>query len=391
VHALNASRRKFLKQVGMISAGVAIPAHAAAIWESAGAVDGAISQRPNPPENLRAVADSLRDAAASKGLLFGSGVIQKYLASNAALAGIVTKQCGIIVPEWELKWDFLRPTQDSYNFGPADWLLNFAQQHQMKFRGHTLVWYNALPKWFAGTVNQSNAQQILLDHINKVAGRYAGKMHSWDVVNEVLLPDDKRPDGLRNSAWLKLLGPSYIETAFRAAAQADSSALLVWNENWLEEETPAGDSKRAAMLAILKDFRKRGVPVQAIGIQSHLVGDHNGIAGPHFQKFLQDVSDLDLKILISELDVADTNLPGEIANRDGLVAQHYSQYLNTVLQQKAVIAVLTWGLSNQYSWLKDVKPRPDAAAVRPLPFDAGMSPTPAYQALLNAFQNAPAR
>ena len=112
MHALNASRRKFLKQVGMISAGVAIPAHAAAIWESAGAVDGAISQRPNPPENLRAVADSLRDAAASKGLLFGSGVIQKYLASNAALAGIVTKQCGIIVPEWELKWDFLRPTQD---------------------------------------------------------------------------------------------------------------------------------------------------------------------------------------------------------------------------------------------------------------------------------------
>lgn len=370
------SRRKFVSNLSTLATALAIPLDA----------DSLLAGVATPAGDT-----SLREVAASKGLVFGSGVIQKHLSTNPALAAIVGKQCGIVVPEWELKWDFLRPTPDTYNFGPADWLLNFAQQHQMKFRGHTLVWYNALPKWFDATVNQSNAQQFMLGHISKVVGRYAGKMHSWDVVNEVLLPNDKRPDGLRNSQWLKYMGPSYIETAFRAAAKADPSALLVWNENWLEEETEAGDSKRAAMLSLLQDFSKRGVPVQAIGIQSHLMGDHSTIAGPHFQKFLEDVSKLGLKILISELDVADTNLPSDVGGRDNIVAHQYSQYLNTVLQQKAVIAVLTWGLSDEYSWLKDAKPRKDSVAMRPLPFDGSLAPKPAFQAIVDAFQNAPSR
>ena len=218
----------------------------------------------------------------------------------------------------------------------------------------------------------------MLSHINTVVTRYAGRTHSWDVINEAMLPSDKRSDGLRIVPWLELVGPDYIEMAFRAAAEADPQALLVWNENWLEEDTVGAEHKRAYFLQNLKRLRSRGVPIHAIGLQSHLKADHTNIGGPQFKQFLDRVSDLGLKILVTELDVADSSLPNDIATRDQAIADMYYQYLNAVLSQKAVIAVLTWGLSDKYTWIADKNPRSDNAPVRPLPFDANMKPTAAW-------------
>ena len=108
----------------------------------------------------------------------------------------------------------------------------------MLFRGAPLVWEQALPKWFVPTVNLDNAKQMLLSHISTVVGHYAGQMHSWDVVNEAIRIEDGRADGLKVTPWLIYLGPEYIDLAFHAAHQADPKAMLVYNEDRLEPETP---------------------------------------------------------------------------------------------------------------------------------------------------------
>jgi endo-1,4-beta-xylanase len=333
----------------------------------------------------------LKDHAAIKGLLYGSSVQQKQLANDPAYEAAFETQCNIMVPELELKWERLRPGPDTYDFSGADWLLVYGQQHNIKLRGHTLVWYAALPGWFSSYVTPQNARQVMLSHINTVVKRYAGKLHSWDVVNEILQPSDNRSDGLRNSPWLQFIGPDYIEMAFRAAAAADPHALLTWNENWLEEDSPLGDAKRTFCLQHLTRLRSRGVPVQAIGLQSHLMGDHTNIAGPHFKEFLHQVSDMGVKILVTEMDVRDQKLPNDVGLRDQAVADVYYRYLSTVLAHKSVVAVLTWGITDKYTWTAQSNPRQDQASVRPLPFDSKMAPKPAWIAIARAIDNAPPR
>jgi endo-1,4-beta-xylanase len=334
---------------------------------------------------------SLRDVASNRGLLYGAAASKSHLSSDQEFAAVFAEQCAILVPEIELKWDKLRPSPDTFDFASADWLYAFTQQHHLQFRGHVLVWQKSLPKWFDAYANSANAKQLLLTHISKVVGRYRNKIQSWDVINEVISPDDRRNDGLSNSPWMRLIGPEYIEMAFHAAAEADPSALLTWNENLLEEDSRSGEVRRAFMLQKLKELLKQNVPVQAVGIQSHLSGDHADIAGPHFQRFLQEVGDLGLKIVITELDVRDDNLPADVATRDRLVADMYYRYLSTVLRQPAVIAVLTWGISDRYTWLQAFHPRKDGTQVRPLPLDAALHPVPAFDSIMRAFEEASER
>jgi endo-1,4-beta-xylanase len=375
------SRRKFLSSVSATAAGVGLSSVTPREW-----ILGA--HGPLQPQGSPA----LKDHAAAKGMLFGAAARQDLLSRKPDLAQLFAQQCDILVPDGELKWGQLRPSPDTFNFLPAEWLLNFTEQNNMKYRGHTLVWYQSLPKWFYSYANASNAKPLLLNHINTVVGHFAGKMESWDVINEVMNPKDGRPDGLRNSPWLQFLGPDYLELAFRTAYAADPKALMIWNENWLEEETPEGESKRRAMIKILKDMQSRNVPIHGIGIQSHLLGDHAAnIGGEGFQRFLHEVSDMNLKIIVSELDVTDQNLPADTAARDQAVANLYYSYLSTVLKHKSVIAVLTWGLTDNYSWLSQYKARPDSLPVRPLPFDANMSPKPVWNAIARAFDEAPNR
>jgi endo-1,4-beta-xylanase len=232
---------------------------------------------------------------------------------------------------------------------------------------------------------------LLRDHIEKVAGKYAGKMHSWDVVNEVIEPNDKRPDGLRRKPWLDPIGPDYIDMAFHVAQEADPNAILVWNENHLEINDKWGEAKRAALIGNLREMLKRKVPIQAIGLQSHVLGNGPSFRNDEFQTFLRTIVDLGLKIVVTEMDVTEDSLPTEITRRDAGVGSVCFDYLSTVLQQKSVIAVLTWGLSDRYSWLAKYKPRKDRTGVRPLPFDDDMHPTPAWASIARAFDQAPAR
>src|SRR5262249_40313861 len=131
----------------------------------------------------------------------------------------------------------------------------------------------------------------------------------------------------------------------------------------------------ALFLKWLRDLKRRNVPIDAIGIESHLTADGSPVAGENFKRFLKQVADLGLKLLITEMDVADDPLPKDVAARDRAVAQVYYDYLHAVLKQRNVVAVLTWGLSNGTTWLAELQPRADGAPVRPLPFDDEMKPT----------------
>lgn len=334
---------------------------------------------------------SLRDRAAAKGLIYGAAFPHVALSSDRAFAAAFAQECAILVPESILKWKALRPEPNRFDFAAGDLMAKFARNHGLLFRGHTLVWHEALPQWFQESVNSQNVRRILLEHIKTVVGHYAGKIHSWDVVNEAVLPKDGRPDGLRNTPWLQLLGPDYIEIAFRAAAEADPQALLVYNDHWLDYDTNEGNTRRTAVLKLLERLKAKGTPIHALGIQAHLLRDKPYFNPAKLRSFLRDVASLDLKILITEMDVTDKKLPVDVTLRDHLVAAAYEDYLSVVLEEPAVIAVLTWGLSDRYTWLSQDEPRSDKAPVRPLPLDAQFRRKLAWNAIARAFDQAPMR
>jgi endo-1,4-beta-xylanase len=324
-------------------------------------------------------------------LIYGAAGIQRHLSEDADYAARFVQECGILVPELELKWDRVRPTPTTYSFDAGDWLAEFAQRYNMLFRGHTLVWHKALPEWFESTVNAQNAESTLQNHISTVVGHYSGQMHSWDVVNEAIDPSDGQPGGLRTSPWLSLLGPEYIEMAFSIASEADPKALLVYNETGLDYDVPYHEAKRNAVLELLQRLKAKRIPIHALGIQAHLSASETRFNAAKLQQFLKQVANLDIKILITEMDVKDQNLPVDIASRDAVVARVYEEYLGVVLEERAVIGVLTWGLSDRYTWLSTHAPRSDKAPVRPLPLDENCNRKLSWNAIAGAFDKAPIR
>ena len=343
-------------------------------------------------------ADSLRAHAASSGLLVGCAVVPELLDFPTASAQFstdpytwtVAEQANILVPENALKWSSLRPSPTEYSFTQADKLFAFAARHQQKVRGHNLCWHEQLPSWFAATATKANAQELLKQHIQTVAGRYSGRVHSWDVVNEAIFAKDGRADGLRKSPWLDLLGPGYIEMAFVAAAKADPMAKLTYNDYDIELDTPEQAEKRGLVLLMLRRLKARGIPIHAMGIQSHLQA--NGPQpGAGIVSFVREVAKLGLEVYITELDVNSHTLPGGPELQAEAVAAVYHDYLTLVLQEPNAKAVLTWGISDAHSWLNQSKQpwalRADGARQRPMPFDEQYAPSPAFFAMRNVLNS----
>jgi endo-1,4-beta-xylanase len=335
----------------------------------------------------------LRQHASAKGLIYGASARYRNLSTDAAFAASFVRECDLLVPGNDLKWQILRPSPDRFDFTQADWMANFVRDRGMLFRGHTLVWHQSLPRWFRHIVNHQNAERFLIEHITTVAGHYAGRMHSWDVVNEAISLASERSDHLHPSPWLEFLGADYIDLAFRVAAEADPDALLVYNDNGMDHDTRGAEGKRVAILNLLEQLVDKGTPIHALGIQAHLFRQsHERRFNPEkLSRFLNDVASLGLKIMITELDVTDRYFPLEIETRDRMVAQAYEDYLSIVLEQPAVIAVITWGLSDRYTWLEKFRPREDGAPTRPLPLDHQLHRKLAWDAVARAFDNAPVR
>lgn len=327
--------------------------------------------------------DSLKAHAAAHGFLYGCAVDVRLLKRDEGYARLVREQSNIVVAENAMKWGPIRPSIDEFNFEQADELVAFAEANRIKVRGHNLCWHRQLPGWFEAEANASNARGLLTAHIQRVAGRYAGRMHSWDVVNEAVEVRDGRSDGLRDSPWLKLVGEEYIEVAFKAARNADPQALLTYNDYGIEGEGQDASAKRAAVLTLLRRLKARHVPLDAVGVQAHIEAGKTYGAG--LREFMAAAREMGLQVFITEMDVNDRALPGDVESRDKAVAETYGGFLNLTIAEPAVRVVLTWGITDGRTWLNSEDARSDKLPERCLPFGADDLPKSAFFAMRNAF------
>lgn len=378
------TRRGFVLSGFKVGAGVAVASASGLLTGCAHRLRG---NSGIATEGIRG-AGSLKAHAAGHGLFAGAAVNVVLLRSDPEYSRTLSDQYNMVVAETAMKWKALRPAPDQFSFDEADELVSFAEAHSMKVRGHNLVWHKALPDWFATTVTKENAHEFLTQHILTVGGHYKGKIHSWDVVNEAVLPADGRSDGLRKSPWLELLGPDYLEIAFRTARQADPQALLTYNEYGIEYDSEEDARKRAATLELLRRLKAANVPLDAVGIQSHIKAASPYRFGNGIREFMASAREMGLQIFLTELDVNEDDLPYEdVARRDHAIAEVYRDYLTIALAEPAVKAVLTWGVSDRNTWLNNISTHKSKRPNRPqraLLFDSDYLPKDAFFAMREA-------
>ncbi|WP_449473041.1 endo-1,4-beta-xylanase [Sphingobium chungangianum] len=351
---------------------------------------------PLPPGAARVVSrEGLADHAKASGRYFGAAVKSRLLREDSAYRATVTRECDILVQEYELKRGTTEPKPGKYDFSGADQIIDFAQAHGMRARGHTLVWYTANPPWLEPAVQQaSDAQQrqLMTGYIDVAMRRYAGRISEWDVVNETIEPNQGRADGMRaESLWMKAMGEQYIDLAFHRAREVDGEATLFLGDYGLEHDSPRCERRRTAMLKLLDRLMSRGVPVDAIGIQGHLKPYKEPFNQRQFADFLETLSGYGLKLAITELDIADRGGPPNPDKRDREVAAFAKAFLDVALDNPAMGSVLCWGVSDRDSWLSKYPEYkwPDGQLSRGLPFDGKMARKPFWDAIAGAFDAAP--
>ena len=311
---------------------------------------------------------------------YGVAVTLADLQSDVRLRDAITRYCTQIVPVYELKWPTLRPDAHTFAFDKADALLDFARQNGLTMRGHNLVWYADLPDWTKQISDAQSAERALRDHIATVVSYYRGKLTSWDVVNEPIPEFPKRPTERRDSLWQRYLGGNYMRMAFRTAADADPDVQLVLNDYDIESVGERFAARRTTLRNIVSDLLDTGTPLHAVGLQSHLHGeleiDADGLA-----KCVAEFRSWGLDVIVTELDVDDSKLPGAVPERDAIVAKRAGDVLAAISSEATLKSILTWGLSDRYSWINQMFPRGDRLPNRPLPLDADFRPKPFMDAI----------
>lgn len=347
--------------------------------------------------------ETFKSLAAKKGMRFGCAIGNLDDAQNgkrfsdAAYRQLVARECGMIVAENESKWPALQPKPGPYQFAAADEMFAWAKQENMLIRGHTLVWQS--PRWLPEWVDRVDfrkdgaptAERLLTEHIKTVCAHYGKDIFSYDVVNEAVEP---KTGNLISNVLTERLGElEQIDLSFRLAHQYAPHAQLVYNDYM---GPGAGSAKhRAGVLKLLHDLRRRGTPVHALGLQSHIGnGPPSTTAeGSEWRKFLDEVTGMGLDLLISEFDVNDRTLPADITQRDAAVAALATDYLNLTLSYPRCRDFLLWGMADHVNWLqtwKDAK-RADGLPQRPTPYDSQLHAKPLRAAISDALRNMPPR
>jgi len=336
---------------------------------------------------------SLGDTAQKRGLQYGATPEADMADVPAAYSELFAEHCRLLAPN--LSWAHVSKAPGQYDFSSEQGTLDFAQSYSMMLTGAHLLWHEETPAWFAEASDRAAAERMVADHIRAMTTRFAGRVYSWNVVNEAINPGDGREDGLRKSPLLAKLGDGYIASAFRTAREFDQRSLLVYNDYDLELDNPEQESRRRALLGLLDNLLAARAPIGAVGLQSHLKLQSCCFKQEVYRRFLGEIEARGLKIMITELDVLDNGAPSNIAQRDRAVAEAYKRILEVALDSPALIAVVTWGLSDRYTWLTPrYSPRfarADGLPGRPLPFDSDYAPKPAYWTLIRGLQDAPKR
>ncbi|GGN99193.1 hypothetical protein GCM10010112_92780 [Actinoplanes lobatus] len=320
----------------------------------------------------------LKKLAAAEGITFGTAVSASALKQDTEYAKRLDAEFGSVTPEDAMKWAVVEPEQGEFDWQGADDIVNAADPNGpdgQEVRGHTLVWHSSLPGWLTtGSFSETEVTTLLREHIQTTVGRYAGRVKTWDVVNEPLNNDGT----LRSSLWLNRLTDTYIADSFRWAHAADPSAVLYLNEYGAEWSGP----KATALYNLVKKLLAEGVPIGGVGFQAHLTGSSRPDG---FAAMLRRFADLGVDVAVTELDVRiPTSDPaGTVATTADLDSQArvYGQVVAACLSVPRCRSVTTWGFTDAYSWIPGGYPGWGAADL----FDADRvaKPKPAHTTVAN--------
>ena len=353
--------------------------------------------------------------------LMGVALNSRQFGGRAENDALLTKaQFNSISPENALKWQSLHPREgeSGYAFEDADRFIQFGVENGMHIVGHTLVWHSQTPNWvFAGDIPvpgregdeegeanrrrfggfrrvydgpRASREELLVrmrNHIHTVVGRYKGKIHAWDVVNEALADGDGE-EVLRESLWKQIIGPDYVAKAFQFAHEADPNAILRYNDYGLENPR-----KRQRLIKLIKELQSQNIPVHVIGTQAHLNVSTNFEI---MDQSLAEIRTLGLPIHVTELDVngaarGQRGTGADISNnrattQGGLVdeanrkqAEAYAGVFKAFVKHSDVVEVVTfWGVNDSVSWRRFGSP---------LLFDGDNQPKPAFDAVVGVLQS----
>ncbi|AEV81392.1 endo-1,4-beta-xylanase [Actinoplanes sp. SE50] len=313
---------------------------------------------------------SLRAAARGTGVRIGTAVDMTALAADAPYQATVAREFDTVTPENVMKWEAVEPQPGVHDWAAADQLVDFARHHGQLVRGHTLVWHNQNPSWLTESAyTPAQLRTLLRQHIFAEVGHFKGKIWAWDVANEVFNEDGT----LRDTLWLRALGPDYIADAFRWAHQADPKAILFLNDYNVE----GLNAKSDAYYALIKKLRGQGVPVQGFGIQGHLALQYDLpiTAADNVRRFDR----LGVKTAFTEVDVR-MQLPADTAEVAGQ-SEGFGLLLRACLLAEHCISYTVWGFSDKYSWVPGVFDGQGSAT----PMTETFEPKPAYRTLRETF------
>lgn len=344
----------------------------------------------------------LWQVAARRGITFGSAASIRVNA-DAEYGALLDREAAILFTEEDLLWYELKPTPESaLDFSFADQVYARARrQGQLVFGAH-LAWDEGFgegwPEDYLWELDKPEAEKLLFGTATAMVRRYRGRTAGWIVANEVTSPigDDADELGFRtNVPWYATIGREYVARMFRLARRHDRHATLVLNEFGFETTNEYDDdpaARQESILSVIDTLQRQHVPLDAVGIQAHLLAAYWDSFHPRqYRRFLRQIADRGLKILITELDVLDDGLPADVRARDAAVGDIYADYLEVALAEPAVKSVMAFGLSDRYTWLQEDYPREDGAARRPLAYDEELHEKPAYRAVRHALAHAPQR
>ena len=359
--------------------------------------------------SVMAESPALKDAFAEHFRVGAALATQQVLGEEPTALELVAHQFNTITPENLLKWAEVHPEPSRYNFEPADKFVAFGEKHGMFIVGHTLVWHNQTPAWAfqhadGRPLDRETALANMKEHIATVVGRYKGRVHGWDVVNEAV--DDEGqlrsgpvgPPGRRGEPWHAAIGDDYIEKAFQFARQADPDAELYYND--YNEWYPA---KIEAISDLVRSLQAKGVRIDGIGLQGHWGMDYPKLE--EIDHMLTEYGKLGVKLMITELDITVLPIPGQQtgaevterapgstamnpypdqlpANKQQALADRYAAIFRIFIKHADKIDRVTfWGVHDGQSWKNDwpIRGRSDY----PLLFGRNLQAKPAFAAVID--------